>query len=119
MKTSLTRRQALKAGTLAASAAFVDLPSLFAKSPSYNAEFLSMTDEERAFYYFEGQEGVKARLFANENPFGPSEKAIAAITNSLKKNRSVRGCFGRSYFAWRWLNSTAHGRWCCFRYEGW
>jgi histidinol-phosphate aminotransferase len=84
MKTSLTRRQALKAGTLAASAAFVNLPSLFARSSSYNAEFVSMTDDERAFYYFEGQEGVKARLFANENPFGPSEKAIAAITNSLK-----------------------------------
>ncbi|MEQ8530412.1 MAG: histidinol-phosphate aminotransferase family protein, partial [Imperialibacter sp.] len=84
MKTSLTRRQALKAGTLAASAAFINIPSLFAKSPSYSAEFLSMTDEERAFYYFEGQEGVKARLFANENPFGPSEKAMQAIRDSLK-----------------------------------
>ncbi|MEQ8683930.1 MAG: histidinol-phosphate transaminase [Imperialibacter sp.] len=84
MKTSLTRRQALKAGTLAASAAFINIPSLFAKSPSYNAEFISMTDEERAFYYFQGQEGVKARLFANENPFGPSEKAMQAIRDSLK-----------------------------------
>ncbi len=84
MKTSISRRQALKSGTLAASAAFINLPSLFAKSPSYSAEFISMTDEEKAFYYFEGQTGVKARLFANENPFGPSEKAIAAINNSLK-----------------------------------
>lgn len=42
-----------------------------------------MTDEEKAFYYFEGQADVKARLFANENPFGPSPKAMQAIRDSL------------------------------------
>ena len=83
MKTSLTRRQALKAGSLAASAAFINLPSLFAKSPIVHAESLTMTEEERAFYYFEGQTGVRARLFANENPFGPSEKAMKAIQDAL------------------------------------
>lgn len=85
MNTSISRRQWMKTGALAASATLLGMPALRATtSRPINAEFLTMTDEERAFYYFQGQPGIKARLFANENPYGPSPKAIEAMSEALK-----------------------------------
>ena len=86
MNTNLSRRQLLKTGTLAATAAFVGLPAFRSHSSALSAEFIHMTDEEKAFYYFKGQERVRARLFANENPFGPSPKALEAMQSALKNS---------------------------------
>lgn len=83
MQNNLSRRQLLKTGTLATAATLFGLPYFKSQAFAGSAEALNMTDEERAFYYFAGQNNVRARLFANENPFGPSPKALKAMEEAL------------------------------------
>ncbi len=83
---TISRRQLLKTGSLATAATLIGIPAFSRGAVVANAEYLHMSDEEKAFYYFEGQEGVKARLFANENPFGPSPKALMAMQDVMKSS---------------------------------
>ncbi len=87
MASSMSRRDWLKASTLLTSGfTFLSGPltSVAAPATPLNTEgskFLT----EREFYKQEIPD-LKARLFANENPFGPSGKAKQAIVDSLAKS---------------------------------
>lgn len=95
MKSTINRRSwfkqsALTAGGLLASAALA--PELIARpafgmKPTGKYQLL-----ENYHIAFADREVMKARLLANENPWGPSKKAIAAIAEAATKgNRYVYG----------------------------
>jgi histidinol-phosphate aminotransferase len=73
MKNNLTRRDWFRS-TFAISAGLTLLPSLA------DAMMIAPVSEaEREFFKLRGQSGNAARLNANENPYGPSEKARQAV----------------------------------------
>jgi histidinol-phosphate aminotransferase len=90
---SLNRRSWLKQSALAAGGIMTGMavaPNLIARpafgmKPAYTnslVENYHITPEEK--------DAIKARLLANENPWGPSKKAVAAIAESASKgNRYV------------------------------
>lgn len=85
---SWLKRSALAAGGVMTGVAMV--PELLAKpafgmSPVYNNALF-----ENYHVILQDRENMKARLLANENPWGPSKKAVAAIAESASKgNRYV------------------------------
>ncbi len=94
MPTTLSRRNWLKTSLTAGAAltGFGAMPSLFAK-PAFGME---PTGDyallENYHVLAKANEPLKARLLANENPWGPSKKAIAAIAESATMgNRYVYG----------------------------
>lgn len=93
MKTTVNRRSWLKQSALTAGGVMTGMamvPELFAKpafgmKPMYNSMI-----SENYHIMVQDRESVKARLMANENPWGPSKKAVAAIAESAAKgNRYV------------------------------
>ncbi len=83
MSSSVTRRHWLKSGAALATGVAFGTPSFrtFARDAAGRRQLLARQYEARLFA---DAPPLKARLFANENPFGPSEKAKKAITDSLK-----------------------------------
>jgi histidinol-phosphate aminotransferase len=78
----MNRRTWLKSGALLAGGLTLlpgGLPALAARPPSFAGK-KHLTDEAAAL---EGPPQLKARLLANENPFGPSEKAKQAMIESM------------------------------------
>lgn len=93
MNTITNRRSWLKQSALAAGGVMTGIamvPDLFAKpafgmTPVYNNLLF-----ENYHVMLQDRENMKARLLANENPWGPSKKAVAAIAESAAKgNRYV------------------------------
>ncbi|MBT1700993.1 histidinol-phosphate aminotransferase family protein [Fulvivirgaceae bacterium PWU4] len=93
MNTITNRRSWLKQSALAAGGVMTGIamvPDLFAKpafgmTPVYNNLLF-----ENYHVMMQDRENMKARLLANENPWGPSKKAVAAIAESAAKgNRYV------------------------------
>jgi len=85
MSNTMDRRKMLKAGMFMAGGLSIasSLVNKLAASPlntCYNHAFIS--DES----VLNGPEDLKARLFANENPFGPSAKAKQAIADALAQS---------------------------------
>jgi len=86
MSTKMDRRKLLKTGVLMAGGLSI-APTLFNKlgarpvNSCYNYDYIS---DEQAI--LNGPEELKARLFANENPFGPSAKAKQAIEDALAQS---------------------------------
>ncbi|MGI4967921.1 MAG: hypothetical protein ACRYGH_03145, partial [Janthinobacterium lividum] len=81
----MNRRRWLKSGALLAGSVSLlptSLPALAAAPPALPAAPLAyaLTDEEALLA---APVELRARLSANENPFGPSDKAKQAITESL------------------------------------
>ncbi len=96
MKAEVSRRSWLKAaGVLVASAAFMPVSAVFAskKPQNFRAQGLKLWQE---FNHFPAETAVlKAKLNANENPFGPSEMVQQAIQKSIKLgNRYAFGELG-------------------------
>jgi histidinol-phosphate aminotransferase len=94
IKSTVNRRTWLKRSALAAGGVMSGIalaPQLFGKpafgmTPLYEPSLLEMYDA------FAQDTEIKVRLNANENPFGPSKKAIAAIAEAASKgNRYVYG----------------------------
>lgn len=83
MSSLFTRRHWLKSGAALAAGAAFGTPSLgsLAANPAGRRQLLARHYEARLAA---DMPALKARLFANENPFGPSEKAKKAIIDSLK-----------------------------------
>lgn len=84
MANSMNRRTWLKSGTmLAGGVTFLSgsLTSLVSSASPGSRNLRAMTDVE--FEETIPATQLKARLFANENPFGPSDKAKKAIIDSL------------------------------------
>ncbi len=83
MPSRFTRREWLKSGTTLATGIAFGAPSLqaLATDTSRRHQLLARHYEARLLA---GMPPLKARLFANENPFGPSEKAKQAIIDSLR-----------------------------------
>lgn len=79
MKTiKINRRNWLKSGLLLGAGAVVSPVSLLANKSGYN----KFTGE----YEFKGEaNGLKAKLNANENPYGPSEKALDAFMTAASE----------------------------------
>ncbi len=94
MEINVNRRTWLKQTTLAAGSIVTGLgisPTLFAK-PAFGMIPLNGTVISEDYALMPNLEDtvIKARLLANENPWGPSKKAIAAIAESATKgNRYV------------------------------
>ena len=92
MDTLVNRRNWLKQSTLAVGGMLTGMGltnELFAK-PAFGMEpvYSNSLFEEYSIVY--SPQEIKARLLANENPWGPSKKAIAAIAESATKgNRYV------------------------------
>lgn len=91
MQTNINRRQWLRNSALITGGLTV-LPSLFNKLAANagvlkapNNPFFSdiLTDKEAANEFNTGKPQLKARLFANENPWGPSPAAKSAIADAL------------------------------------
>ena len=81
------KRTALAAGSLATGASFIQ--TLEAKPALGLTPWLGEYGL-RETYHLQDPMSVKARLLANENPWGPSKKAVAAIAASASKgNRYV------------------------------
>ncbi len=85
----VNRRSWLKQSVLAAGGIAI-APNLFAK-PAFGMTPLNNTMlVENYHVILQERDNMKARLLANENPWGPSKKAIAAIAESaVKGNRYV------------------------------
>ena len=79
MKTvKINRRNWLKSGLMLGAGAALSPTTLFANSAGYN----KYTGE----YEFDGEiNGLKAKLNANENPYGPSEKAMDAFRTAASE----------------------------------
>src|SRR6185369_13395953 len=87
MKTSLSRRDWFKS-TVALSAGFALSASMFDRAMAAPMSVAEMDFYSKAV-------GGKVRLNANENPYGPSEKARKAILDSLSEaNRYPFGAIG-------------------------
>lgn len=93
MNSIVNRRSWLKRSAMAAGGVMTGIamvPDLFAKpafgmTPAYTSMLL-----ENYHVMLQDRENMKARLLANENPWGPSKKAVAAIAESASKgNRYV------------------------------
>lgn len=93
MNPTINRRSWLKQSALAAGGIMTGMavaPNLIAKpafgmTPMYNNSLI-----ENYHVMPQERDAIKARLLANENPWGPSKKAIAAIAESASKgNRYV------------------------------
>ncbi len=93
MNTSINRRSWLKQSALAAGGIITSMSvasdimakPAFGMTPVYNNSLV-----ENYHVIFQERDAIKARLLANENPWGPSKKAIAAIAESASKgNRYV------------------------------
>jgi histidinol-phosphate aminotransferase len=95
MKTStVTRRDWLKQSALATSAIITGAAFTTESKamPAFGMTPFSGVHNTREFYHRAPADlsQLKARLLANENPWGPSKKAIAAIADSASKgNRYV------------------------------
>ncbi len=83
MSLSVSRRHWLKSGAALAAGAAFGVPSFraFAGDAAGRRQLLARHYEAQLLA---DAPPLKARLFANENPFGPSEKAKSAIVDSLK-----------------------------------
>jgi histidinol-phosphate aminotransferase len=86
MSNKMDRRKLLKtgmfmAGGLSIASGFMNKLAARPVNTCYNYEFIS--DES---VILNGPEDLKARLFANENPFGPSAKAKQAIEDALAQS---------------------------------
>jgi histidinol-phosphate aminotransferase len=96
---SFNRRQLLKTGALLGSGLGL-IPAFLSKAAAHSAN--NETEVFDALTHWETDESVilsappdiKARLSANENPFGPSPKAKKAIEEAI--NTSYRYAFGAS-----------------------
>jgi histidinol-phosphate aminotransferase len=85
---SWLRHSALAAGGVMTGIAMV--PELFAKPAFGMAPVYDNMLFENYHVMLQDRENMKARLLANENPWGPSKKAVAAIAESASKgNRYV------------------------------
>lgn len=88
MTTNLSRRNWLKQSALATGSAITTFTfgnELLAK-PAFGMKPLyvpALGEYEAAFH--QDRSSLKARLTSNENPFGPSKKAVAAIAESAAK----------------------------------
>jgi histidinol-phosphate aminotransferase len=99
MSNSFNRRQLLKTGALLGSGLGL-IPAFLSKAAAHSTN--SETEVFDALTQWETDESVilsappdiKARLSANENPFGPSPKAKKAIEEAI--NTSYRYAFGAS-----------------------
>ena len=96
MSSTMDRRKLLKTGVLMAgglSLASGLINKLGAKpvNTCYNHDFIS--DQS---VILNGPEDLKARLFANENPFGPSPKAKQAIADALAQSYQYPFVFARA-----------------------
>jgi histidinol-phosphate aminotransferase len=93
MGTQLNRRSWIKSGAVLAGslALFSGNVSAFASSPAENTVTEALEFESDEAFFQNAVADVKARLSANENPFGPSAKAKQAITEAL--NMSYRYSF--------------------------
>ncbi|MBC7848708.1 MAG: histidinol-phosphate aminotransferase family protein [Chitinophagaceae bacterium] len=94
MKSNVNRRTWLKQSAFAASSVMAGMAfsnELLAK-PAFGMKPLSGKPSllENYFIPLQDRASLKARLLANENPWGPSKKAVAAIAESASKgNRYV------------------------------
>jgi histidinol-phosphate aminotransferase len=94
MKSNVNRRTWLKQSALAAGSVMTGMAfsnELLAK-PAFGMKPLSGKSAllENYFIPLQDRASLKARLLANENPWGPSKKAVAAIAESASKgNRYV------------------------------
>ncbi|HEY0654332.1 MAG TPA: histidinol-phosphate transaminase [Chryseosolibacter sp.] len=92
MNSTINRRSWLKQSALTAGGIMTTLAvapgamvTAFGMKPTYNNSLV-----ENYHVIFQERDAIKARLLANENPWGPSKKAIAAIAESATKgNRYV------------------------------
>lgn len=93
MKTIVNRRSWLKQSALTAGgvmAGMAMVPELLAKPAFGMRPMYTSMISENYHVMLQDRESVKARLMANENPWGPSKKAVAAIAESAAKgNRYV------------------------------
>jgi histidinol-phosphate aminotransferase len=93
MNTSLTRRNWIKKSVLTTGGMLTGLAAannLFAKPAFGMTPYLGTYELYEDFKIAADEPEIKARLLANENPWGPSKKAIAAIGESASKgNRYV------------------------------
>lgn len=95
MKSNLNRRTWLKQSALTATGIATGMsliPELIAK-PAFGMKpaYINLL-HEHYHVAFQDRENMKARLLANENPWGPSKKAVAAIVESATRgNRYVYG----------------------------
>ncbi len=93
MNSTLDRRSWLKKSALAAGGIFAS-PLLFQElqaKPAFGMmPHMGKLNVVEHFASFKADQVIKARLSANENPWGPSKKAIAAIAESAQRgNRYV------------------------------
>ncbi|WP_375435637.1 pyridoxal phosphate-dependent aminotransferase [uncultured Hymenobacter sp.] len=94
MKTSMNRRAWLKSGALLAGGLTL-LPSgltALAASPPVSALGEQLTDEAALLG---SPPQIKARLLANENPFGPSEKVKQAMMEALSTSYQYPAMYAR------------------------
>jgi histidinol-phosphate aminotransferase len=93
MNSTINRRSWLKQSALAAGGIMTSMAvasdimakPAFGMTPIYNNSLA-----ENYHVIFQERDAIKARLLANENPWGPSKKAITAIAESASKgNRYV------------------------------
>ncbi|MFT3932256.1 MAG: histidinol-phosphate transaminase [Chitinophagaceae bacterium] len=95
MANNMNRRQLLKtgilmAGGITAAPAFLNKLSASPVNTCYNDQLY--TDQ---MAILNGPEDLKARLFANENPFGPSAKAKQAIEEAMAESFRYPFIFAR------------------------
>lgn len=92
---TLNRRSWLKQSAFAASSVMtgMTLVSEASAKPAFGMKPAHSTGLIENYHIaFQDRENMKARLLANENPWGPSKKAVAAIAESASKgNRYVYG----------------------------
>jgi histidinol-phosphate aminotransferase len=89
MGTQLNRRSWIKSSAVLAGslAFFAGDNSLFAKSPALgNTATEAIEFESDEAFFRNAETEIKARLSANENPFGPSAKAKKAIMDGIEKS---------------------------------
>lgn len=93
MNSIVNRRSWLKQSALAAGGMMTGLamaPDVFGKQAFGMAPLNRHMLSEQYHVIVQDRENMKARLLANENPWGPSKKAVAAIAESASKgNRYV------------------------------
>lgn len=92
---TLNRRSWLKQGALTAGGIIAGMNAIpaFAEKAAFGMEpMYGNMLTEHYHIALQDRENMKARLLANENPWGPSKKAIAAIAESASRgNRYVYG----------------------------
>ncbi|MBN8578544.1 MAG: hypothetical protein J0L66_16495 [Cytophagales bacterium] len=88
MTNTLTRRNWLRTSALAAGSLVTGLSVL--DKPAFGMTPFKGTYGLREDFFPPAADEIKARLSANENPWGPSKNAVAAIAESATKgNRYV------------------------------